>query len=70
MKGLLSQLISFYAWQTDTISDRILEVILKFWVTVLFILFVIGWTSLVVHWIMNPTMWDGVQFGIYDTLGT
>ena len=70
MKGLLSQLISFYAWQTDTISDRILEVILKFWVTALFILFVIGWTSLVVHWIMNPTMWDGVQFGIYDTLGT
>jgi hypothetical protein len=70
MKGLLNQLISFYSWQTDTISDRILEVITKLWITGLFILFVIGWTSLVVHWIMNPNMWDGVQFGIYDTLGT
>jgi hypothetical protein len=70
MKGLLSQLKSFYSWQTDTVSDRILEVITKLWITGLFILFVIGWTSLVVYWIMNPNMWDGVQFGIYDTLGT
>lgn len=70
MKGLLNELILFYSWQTNTVWDRILEVILKFWMTVLFIIFVVGWTTLVVHFIMNPSMFDNVQFGIYDTLGT
>ena len=70
MKGLLVELISFYSWKTETTFDRFIEVLVKLWITGLFILFVVGWTSLVVHWIMNPNMWDGVTFGIYDTLGT
>ena len=70
MKGLLIELISFYNWQSETTFDRFIEVLVKLWITGLFILFVIGWTGLIVHWIMNPNMWDGVQFGIYDTLGT
>lgn len=70
MKGLLVELISFYSWQSETTFDRFIEVLVKLWITGLFILFVIGWTGLIVHWIMNPNMWDGVQFGIYDTLGT
>jgi hypothetical protein len=70
MRGLLGELVSFYTWQTETTFDRFIEVLLKLWMTGLFILFVVGWTALVVHWIMNPNMWDGVQFGIYDTLGT
>ena len=70
MKSLLGELISFYSWQTETTFDRFIEVLVKLWISGLFILFVVGWTSLVVHWIMNPTMWNGVTFGIYDTLGT
>ena len=34
------------------------------------ILFVLGFSFLAFNWIMNPSMWDNVQFGIYDTLGT
>lgn len=70
MIGLLRDIGNFYRWQSDTTSQRIIEVLIKLWITGLFILFVVGWTTLVVHWIMNPNMWDGVQFGIYDTLGT
>ena len=70
MKSLLGELISFYSWQTETTFDRFIEVLVKLWISGLFILFVVGWTSLVVHWIMNPNMWNGVTFGIYDTLGT
>ena len=70
MIGLLRDIGNFYKWQTDTTFQRFVEVLVKLWITGLFILFVVGWTSLVVHWIMNPNMWDGVQFGIYDTLGT
>ncbi len=44
--------------------------LMALWVTSLLLLFVFGFTFLVANWIMNPTMWDNVQFGIYDTLGT
>jgi|LauGreDrversion4_2_1035121.scaffolds.fasta_scaffold607623_2 hypothetical protein len=47
-----------------------LDYFLALWVTSLAVLAIGGWLTLVVHWIMNPNMWDGVQFGIYDTLGT
>ena len=44
--------------------------LMALWVTSLLLLFVFGFTFLVANWIMNPTMWDNVQFGIYVTLGT
>ena len=70
MIGLLRDIGNFYKWETDTYPNKFVEVLIKLWITGLFILFVIGWTGLIIHWIMNPHMWDGVQFGIYDTLGT
>jgi hypothetical protein len=70
MKSLLGELISFYAWQTETKFDRFIEVLVKLFITFLALLAIGGWLVLVIHWIMNPNMWDGVQFGIYDTLGT
>ena len=70
MKSLLGELISFYTWETETIFDRFLEVLVKLLITFLAVLAIGGWLALVFHWIMNPNMWDGVQFGIYDTLGT
>ena len=68
MKSLLGELISFYAWQTETKFDRFIEVLVKLFITFLALLAIGGWLVLVIHWIMNPNMWDGVQFGIYDTL--
>jgi hypothetical protein len=47
-----------------------LEYFLALWITSLAALAIGGWLVLVVHWIMNPNMWDNVQFGIYDTLGS
>lgn len=70
MKGLLGELISFYAWQTETPFERFIEVLVKIWITALAVLAVGGWLTIVGATIMNPSIWDGVQFGIYDTLGT
>ena len=47
-----------------------LEYFLALWITSLAALAIGGLLVLVIHWIMNPNMWDGVQFGIYDTLGS
>jgi hypothetical protein len=70
MKGLLVGLISFYKWQTETPFERFIEVLVKIWVTGLFLIAVGGWLTIVISTILNPSIWDGVQFGIYDTLGT
>ena len=69
MKNLLNTLITFYTWETKTTSDRVFEVITKAWITGLFVLFIVGWTTIVTASIINPSMWDGVQFGLIDTLG-
>lgn len=45
-----------------------LEYLVAFWISGLAALAVGGWITLVAHWVMNPNMWDGVQFGIYDYL--
>lgn len=39
-------------------------------VTGLVIIAVTGLTIIITSMIINPNMWDNVQFGIYDTLGT
>ena len=43
-----------------------LEYLIAFWVTGLAVLAVGGWITIVVKTIMNPTIWDGVQFGLID----
>lgn len=50
-------------------ASTLLEYLVALWLTCMIALAVSGFTFLVVKWIMNPTMWDGVQFGIYDYLG-
>ena len=69
MKDMLIAIKEFYSWETETTKDRVIEVISKFWITVLGLVAVIGWLTIVGATIMNPSMWDNVQFGIYDTLG-
>ena len=43
-----------------------LEYLLAFWVSGLAALAIGGWLVLVVNFIMNPSMFDHVTWGIYD----
>ena len=58
------------AMKETTLFRKILGLIILFWVSSLFLLFVVGWTTLVVNFILNPHMMDNVTWGIYDTLGS
>jgi len=49
-------------------ANSFLEYLVAFWITGLAVLAIGGWITLVTYWIMNPGIWDGVQFGIYDYL--
>jgi hypothetical protein len=69
MKDMLIAIKEFYSWETETTKDRVIEAIAKFWITGLGLIALIGWLTIVVATIMNPSMWNNVQFGIYDTLG-
>ena len=50
-------------------ASTFIEYLIAFWLTSMIVLAVSGFTFLIVKWINNPTMWDAVQFGIYDYLG-
>jgi len=43
-----------------------LEYLIAFWISGLAVLAIGGWFTLVVNWIMNPSMFDGVKFGLID----
>lgn len=70
MKTLLLSNSIFSMWREAMQTKNPFAFLMALWVTSLLLLFVFGFTFLVINWIMNPTMWDNVQFGIYDTLGT
>ena len=57
-------------WKEAIQTKNPLAILMALWVSGLLLLFVFGFTFLIINWIMNPTMWDNVQFGLYDTLGT
>ena len=50
-------------------ASTFLDYLIAFWLTSMIVLAVSGFAFLIVKWIMNPTMWESVQFGIYDYLG-
>lgn len=56
-------------FEQPTLGRKILQSIIFFWVTGLFLLFVVGWTTLVVGLIMDPSQIDNATFGVFDTLG-
>lgn len=43
-----------------------LEYLVALWISGLAVLAIGGWFTLVVKWIMNPLMFDGVSFGLID----
>lgn len=66
MMTLLNDIRSFYKLESDTLSDKLIEILVKFWITVLATLAVGGWFTILINWILNPNMWDNVTFGLID----
>jgi hypothetical protein len=69
MSNLSLQVREFFSLKSETIENKIIEVIIKLWMASLTILFLVTWSTIVIYTIMNPNMWDGVQFGLIDTMG-
>jgi len=51
-------------------ANNPLEYLIAFWITGLAILAVTGWLVLVTNFILNPSMFDNVTWGLIDTLGS
>jgi hypothetical protein len=69
MSNLSLQVREFFSLKSETFLDKVIEVTTKFLMTFLTMLFLISWLTIVIRTIMNPNIWDGVQFGLIDTLG-
>ena len=48
---------------------KIVDVVVKFWLAVLLVMWVLGMGSILNHLIQNPSAFDNATFGIFDTLG-
>jgi hypothetical protein len=48
---------------------KIIEFIIKIWISLLILIVIVGWLTIVIATIINPNIWDNVQFGLIDTLG-
>jgi hypothetical protein len=69
MSKLSLQIKEFFTLESETILNKIIEVIVKLCMVSLVIVFVVGWLTVVIATIKNPNIWDGVQFGLIDTMG-
>jgi len=61
-------ILSFYRLEQDGLINKIVEVIVKIWITFLFVLAVSGITKLIFELITNPTQFSNATFGIFDYL--
>ena len=48
---------------------KIVDVVVKFWLAVLLVMWVLGMGSILIHLIQNPSAFDNATFGKFDTLG-
>ena len=56
-------------FEQPTLALKIWQSFLLVWVTSLFLLFIVGWTTLVVGLITGQADLDNATFGVFDTLG-
>ena len=56
-------------FEQPTLLWKIWQAFLLVWVSSLFLLFIVGWSSLVIELITNPSSFDNATFGVFDTLG-
>ena len=69
---LLSGILSFYkepaAENTNTLTGKVVDLILKTIVTALFLIAVSGITKIVFELITNPSQFSNATFGVFDYL--
>ena len=54
----------------EKMSDyKVMDIIVKIWLTILLIFFVLGITAVLYTIITDPSAIDNATFGIFDTLG-
>jgi len=56
-------------FKQPTLALKIWQSFLLVWVTSLFLLFIVGWTTLVVALLTGQADLDNATFGVFDTLG-
>ena len=56
-------------FKQPTLVLKIWHAILFVWITSLFLLFIVGWTALVVGMITGEADFSNATFGVFDTLG-
>ena len=56
-------------FEQPTLLWKIWQTILFVWVTGLFLLFLVGWSTLVVGLITGEADFSNATFGVFDTLG-
>jgi hypothetical protein len=56
-------------FEQPTLLWKIWQAFLLVWVSSLFLLFIVGWSGLVIELITNPSSFDNATFGVFDTLG-
>ena len=56
-------------FKQPTFALKIWQSFLLVWVSSLFLLFIVGWTTLVVALITGQADLDNATFGVFDTLG-
>jgi len=56
-------------FEQPTLLMKIWQTILFVWVTGLFLLFLVGWSTLVVGLITGQADFSNATFGVFDTLG-
>ena len=56
-------------FKQPTLTLKIWQSFLLVWVTSLFLLFIVGWTTLVVALLTGQADLDNATFGVFDTLG-
>ena len=56
-------------FEQPTLLMKIWQTILFVWVTGLFLLFLVGWSTLVVGLITGEADFSNATFGVFDTLG-
>lgn len=70
MKKLLLNNPLVTMWKDAIQENSFIAYLSVAWITLLIVLFIIGFGSVVTAMILDPNIWDNAQFGIYDTLGT
>lgn len=56
-------------FKQPTFLLKVWHTILFVWITSLFLLFIVGWTTLVVGMITGEADFSNATFGVFDTLG-